>query len=91
MDVALEPVLDFETEGPALLFDQVVGQRLPVVTNLLGTTERLCQALEIASLDELSARMAGLEKAPAGSSGEGWLAALKKVPRLAQSSAAIPM
>lgn len=71
--------------GPALLFDQVIGQRFPVVTHLLGSPARLCQALGLTSLDELSARMAGLEKAPAS---EGWLAAIKKVPQLAQSTAA---
>jgi 4-hydroxy-3-polyprenylbenzoate decarboxylase len=71
--------------GPALLFDQVQGHRLPIVTNLLGSHARLAKGLGLNSLDELSARMAEMGKAPAA---EGWLSALKKVPQLAQSSAA---
>src|SRR5207248_3055524 len=43
--------------GPALLFEQVRGQPLSVVTNLLGTESRLCQALAIDGLSELAPRL----------------------------------
>ncbi|MBI3836776.1 MAG: UbiD family decarboxylase [Planctomycetia bacterium] len=42
--------------GPALLFDRVRGQTMAVVTNLLGTEHRVCHALGIDSLDEISVR-----------------------------------
>ena len=32
-------------DGPALFFDHVKGHQLPVVTNLLGSRQRMCRAL----------------------------------------------
>ncbi|HEX3725931.1 MAG TPA: UbiD family decarboxylase [Pirellulales bacterium] len=46
--------------GPALLFEQVSGSSLAVVTNLLGSESRVCRALAIDSLDEIGARTEGL-------------------------------
>jgi 4-hydroxy-3-polyprenylbenzoate decarboxylase len=43
--------------GAAIRFERVRGHETPVVTNLLGTPERLAAALEIGSLDELSTRL----------------------------------
>jgi len=43
--------------GPVLLLSQVEGSPLPLVANLLGTEERLCRALEIDRLAELSDRL----------------------------------
>ena len=42
--------------GPALLFSQVRGNETPVVTNLWGTTQRLCRALGIDTLEQLAGR-----------------------------------
>ena len=46
--------------GPALLFERVAGRSLAVVTNLLGTEDRVCRALEIESLDEIAERTESL-------------------------------
>ncbi|MHB9050227.1 MAG: UbiD family decarboxylase domain-containing protein, partial [Pirellulales bacterium] len=64
--------------GPALLFQQVRGHAMPVVTNLLGTEARLCRALGIASLEELTDRVAAIVHPPAAS--EGWFASLRPAP-----------
>jgi 4-hydroxy-3-polyprenylbenzoate decarboxylase len=40
--------------GPALLFEQVRGAAFPVVTNLLGTIDRLCLALEMPAPSDLT-------------------------------------
>jgi len=42
-----------EAAGPALLFANVRGHSLPVVTNLLGTEARACRALGDATLEDL--------------------------------------
>lgn len=44
-------------DGPALLFERVRGQSIAVLTNLLGTPCRACQALGIESLDQIAARV----------------------------------
>ena len=41
------------TGGPALLFENPVGHRMPVLTNLFGTTGRVARALGVAGLPEL--------------------------------------
>ncbi len=41
--------------GPALLFENPVGHRMPVLTNLFGTTGRVARALGVAGLPELRA------------------------------------
>ena len=33
-----------QSGGPALLFPAIAGHRLPVLTNLLATEERICRA-----------------------------------------------
>ena len=44
--------------GPALLFTNVRGSRLPVLINQFGTERRMCLALGVGSLDEIGARLA---------------------------------
>ncbi|MGO8690620.1 MAG: UbiD family decarboxylase [Thermoguttaceae bacterium] len=61
-------------DGPALLFPAVRGHEIPVLTNVLANEARLCRALAVASLGELSGRIARLI-APADS--EGWLDRLR--------------
>ncbi len=63
--------------GPALLFERVRGQTMAVVTNLLGSEDRVCHALGIDSLAEISARAETLiEK----NTPQNWFDRLKMTP-----------
>ncbi|MGD9648508.1 MAG: UbiD family decarboxylase [Pirellulales bacterium] len=68
------------SSNPAIVFEQVAGRRLGVVTNLLGSELRLCLALGVHSLAELAERLSGLLKPPKA---EGLLDKIKLVPQLA--------
>lgn len=46
--------------GSALLFEKPAGSHFRVATNLFGSTQRVCKALGIATLDELTVRMQAL-------------------------------
>jgi len=50
-------------QGPALLFEQVRGQSVAVVTNVLGSESRVCLALGIESIDSITARIESLIQA----------------------------
>jgi len=63
-----------KTGGAALLFGAVRGHDLPVLCNLLATEGRICRAVGVASLDELTDRIARLLDTTAS---EGWLDRLK--------------
>ena len=67
--------------SPALLFDQVDGQSVPVVTNLLGTESRMLAALRVESFADLAQQMIDLIAPDIPS---GWMNALQFVPRLTQ-------
>ena len=43
--------------GPALLFERPAGFDIPVATNVFGSTERMCLALGVKSLDDLGAEI----------------------------------
>lgn len=43
--------------GTALLFEHPTGSDFPVATNLLGSRERVCRALGVTDLDELTGRL----------------------------------
>lgn len=66
--------------GPALYFENVHGASLPVVTNLLGSRQRMCRALGIPSLEALSERIAAVLQPDLP---EGWLETLRLVPQFA--------
>ena len=53
-----EPVM--KSTGPALLFEKVKGSEMPLGINLFGSYERMCLALGVESLDEISARLRSL-------------------------------
>jgi 4-hydroxy-3-polyprenylbenzoate decarboxylase len=55
-------------DGPALLFENVRGSTMPVVTNLLGAARRVALALDAAHVDEVAARIEALVRLrpPAG-------------------------
>ncbi|MEI8381462.1 MAG: UbiD family decarboxylase [Planctomycetota bacterium] len=62
--------------GPALLFEKPKNSSIPVITNLLGSRRRLCLALGIDSLDQLTDRLGRQLRSESG----GWLEALKLAP-----------
>ncbi len=61
IDAPVDPVLEIteiadrvsKAGGPALLFTNVTGSRLPVLINQFGTDRRMCMALGTESLDAL--------------------------------------
>jgi len=74
--------------GPALLFENVRGYDMPVVTNLFGTLERMQLALGVADLDQIGAEIMSFiqpQEFPAGIMDK-----LKMLPKLAQLAAVIP-
>ncbi|MBI4699313.1 MAG: UbiD family decarboxylase [Nitrospirae bacterium] len=46
--------------GKALFFEKVKGSAFPVVTNMFGSFERMCLALEVSRLDDVAGRIEGL-------------------------------
>lgn len=73
--------------GPALLFEKVKGHKMPVVTNLFGSFTRICLALGVSSLDELTER---LEDFIEIKQAEGLLGKLKLLPKLWQAKNVFP-
>ena len=76
--------------GPALLFENVPGSTMPVVTNLLGSTRRIALALGVPDLEEVAERVGHLARLrpPAGIAGalrdlEGTIETLSSVRALA--------
>lgn len=67
--------------GPAVFFENVRGSRWPVVANLLGNRHRICRMLGVESLDEVTARFAGLIEPELP---DGWLDALRLAPQYAK-------
>ncbi len=73
--------------GPALLFENVEGSRLPVAINLFASRERTKKALEISSYEEWNERLDFfLDPTPP----EGLLAKLKALPKVADLAAVFP-
>jgi 4-hydroxy-3-polyprenylbenzoate decarboxylase len=68
--VSVDPVLEIaavtgrvckmQGGGTALLFEHPAGSLFPVATNLFGSRERVCQALGVTDLDELTGRLSAL-------------------------------
>ena len=46
--------------GPALLFENVKGSKIPLAMNVFGTTARMARALGVSDLDEIGARIGEL-------------------------------
>lgn len=70
-----------EGSNPALIFDQVDGQSIPVVTNLFGTAARMRSALRIEKFEDLAQHIVELI---APEIPRGWLNALQLIPRVSQ-------
>jgi len=69
-----------QARGPAIFFERVAGGRAPMVTNLLGTRERIDLALGTGGLDAAVRRLTGALEA--NESGGGWLDKLNPAPSI---------
>ncbi|MFH1322883.1 MAG: UbiD family decarboxylase, partial [Methanobacteriota archaeon] len=58
-ELEITEILDrvVKKNGPALLFENVLGSKIPVFANAFGTMERMCLALEVNDLDEIGSRI----------------------------------
>ena len=74
--------------GKALLFENT-GTGFPVLTNMMGSERRICMALGVARLDEVSERIERLF-AQATSPKHGLMQKLALLPTLAEASAWLP-
>ena len=74
--------------GPALLFENVKGSGMPVVTNLFGTEQMMKLALEVEDLDQIGAELMGILQPPELPA--TLIDKLKALPRLVQLSSFIP-
>jgi 4-hydroxy-3-polyprenylbenzoate decarboxylase len=72
-----------KTFGPALLFENVPGYDMPVLMNAFGSMKRMCLALEVGSLDEISAEILSFLEAEAPDTLIKKLRMLPKLARLA--------
>jgi len=73
--------------GPALLFENPKGSRIPVVTNLVGTERRMNLALEVDSLEEVAGRISSILDMQ---SPQGLLNKMKMLPKLAELGSSFP-
>lgn len=72
-----------EPGSPALLFDSVDGQSIPVVCGLFNTPERTCRALGADTFSETADRISAVVQPELPSD---WMEALRLVPRLTEVS-----
>jgi 4-hydroxy-3-polyprenylbenzoate decarboxylase len=72
-----------KTEGPALLFENVSGSKVPLAINLFGTRSRMEQALGVQHLDEIARRVESLLEIPNAS---GLVEKLSLIPKLAEAA-----
>ncbi len=73
--------------GPALLFEQPTGYEMPVVTNLYGSTERMCLALNVNTLDDLAKT---IDELMTPQRPEGVMDALKMLPLVGRLRDLVP-
>jgi 4-hydroxy-3-polyprenylbenzoate decarboxylase len=89
VSVAVDPRLEIseitdrvtKAGGPALLFENVIGSRIPLLINTFGTCERMCLALGAASFEEIAERLKSVLRPELPTS---FVQKLKKLPELAQ-------
>ncbi len=91
----VDPVLEIaaisdrvvKKEGPALLFENVKGHSIPVITNLFGNMSLVKEAFQVESIDDLTGRVEKILELP----GQGnWLKKLKTLPRLIEMGSYLP-
>jgi len=73
--------------GPALLFENPRGSRVPVLINAFASLRRMELALEVSSLEEIAGRLSELLALEAP---QGILGKLKMLPRLAEVGSFFP-
>lgn len=72
--------------GPAVLFENVEGSRIPVAANLFGTRRRMAWALGVEDVEEIAARIEELIHLPKQGRGGLW-AKMVLLPKLAELGA----
>jgi 4-hydroxy-3-polyprenylbenzoate decarboxylase len=91
----IDPVLEItevadrvvKAGGPALLFERPKGSRIIVLTNMVGNERRINLALEVDSLEEVTARISSLLDFQ---SPQGLLDKVKMLPKLAELGNVFP-
>ncbi len=76
-----------KADGPALLFENPKGSRIPVLINALGSQRRMALALEVNEVGEVAARIRGFLDMQ---SPQGLFDKLKMLPKLAEIGAFFP-
>lgn len=74
----------YKNEGPAILFENVEGFKIPVLGNAFGSLRRLKMALDMENFEEIGERMATLTKLKIP---HGLLNKVKMLPKLSEISA----
>ncbi len=88
-ELEITEILDraVKSNGPALLFENVKGYKIPVFANAFGTMERMCLALGVDSLDEIGERIQKLLEFEAPS---GIWEGIKMLPQVAELTSFAP-
>ncbi len=88
-ELEITEILDrtVKKNGPALLFENVKGYKMPVFANAFGTMERMCLALGVNNLDEIGGRIHKLLQLEAPS---GIWEGLKMIPQVAELKSFAP-
>jgi len=73
--------------GPALLFENVPGYDMPILMNAFGSMKRMCLALEVGSLEEISGEILSFLEAEAP---DTLIKKLKMLPKLARLANIFP-
>ncbi len=73
--------------GPALLFENPKGSRVPLLINAFASMKRMEMALGVGNIDDIALRIAGFLEMQKP---EGLLDKLKMIPKLGEISAAFP-
>ncbi|MCM8774771.1 MAG: menaquinone biosynthesis decarboxylase [Candidatus Omnitrophica bacterium] len=87
VDALVDPCLEIteiydrvvKQEGPALLFRNVLGSKIPLAINLFGSSARLQLALGVVSIEDISRRIEEFTQLNVPS---GWWAKLQILPKL---------
>jgi 4-hydroxy-3-polyprenylbenzoate decarboxylase len=88
-ELEITEILDrtVKSNGPALLFENVKGYKIPVFANAFGTMERMCLALGVDNLDEIGVRIQKLLEFEAPS---GIWEGIKMLPQVAELTSFAP-
>jgi len=93
--IEVDPILEIaeitdrvvKQEGPALYFENVKGSEFPVITNLFGSMERMCLALEVDNLNRIGEKIMNILEPKSPSS---FFEKLKMLPKLLDISKIFP-